>query len=213
MAERLPTGTRIRERRQELGLRQAELAGGVGISPSYLNLIEHGRRRIGGKLLGDIARALDLDPSGLAEGPDAARLHALQAAAQALPEPVRPAPELGRAQDFADRFPGWAALVAGQGRRIGTLEGRVEELAARLSHDHDLAQALHRVISGVTAIRSASGILSENPDLDRDWQARFLGNIRADSEALAEASRALTRFLEAPSESLPTLSPQEEAER
>jgi transcriptional regulator with XRE-family HTH domain len=213
MAERLPTGIRIRERRQERGLRQAELAASVGISPSYLNLIEHGRRRIAGKLLGDIARALDLDPAGLSESPDIGRLLALQAAAQAIPEALRPPPEMDRAQDLADRFPGWAALVAAQARRIATLQGRVDELAARLSHDHDLAQALHRVISGVTGIRSASGILAENPDLDRDWQSRFLNNIRADSEALAEASRELTRFLEGSGEAPPALSPQESAER
>ena len=214
MAERLPTGTRIRERRQERGLRQTELAVGVGISPSYLNLIEHGRRRIAGKLLADIARALDLDPGALAEGGDGGRLDALRAAAAAAHEAVRPPPELSRAQDLLDRFPGWAALVAAQGRRIEALEGRVAELAGRLSHDHDLAQALHQVISGVTAIRAASGILSENPDLDRDWQARFVGNIRSDSETLAEASRALVRFLEAPERAAPLgPTPQEEVQR
>ena len=40
------TGTRLRERRQALGLRQADLAAQMGISASYLNLIEHNRRRI-----------------------------------------------------------------------------------------------------------------------------------------------------------------------
>ncbi|WP_210527429.1 helix-turn-helix domain-containing protein [Rubellimicrobium arenae] len=214
MAERQPTGTRIRERRQERGLRQAELAQSVGISPSYLNLIEHGHRRIGGKLLADIARALDLDPVALGEGPDGGRVQALRVAAAGAVEPLRPAPELARAQELADRFPGWAALLARQGARIEVLERRVAELAGRLTHDHDLAQALHQVISGVTAIRAASDILAENPDLDRDWQGRFLQNIRTDSETLAEASRALVRFLEAPERATAaSRSPQEEAER
>ena len=48
-------GTRIRERRMTLGLRQSEVALRAGISGSYLNLIEHNRRRIGGKLLLDLA--------------------------------------------------------------------------------------------------------------------------------------------------------------
>uniref|UniRef100_A0AAN0NK29 Helix-turn-helix transcriptional regulator n=1 Tax=Yoonia rhodophyticola TaxID=3137370 RepID=A0AAN0NK29_9RHOB len=39
------TGARIRERRLDLGLRQSAVAQEVGISPSYLNLIEHNRRR------------------------------------------------------------------------------------------------------------------------------------------------------------------------
>lgn len=212
MAERLPSGTRIRERRQAHGIRQAELAARVGISPSYLNLIEHGRRRIGGRLLADIARALDLDPSALGEGPDLLRLQALQAAALSSSDGPRPAPELDRAQDFADRFPGWASLVAGQGRRVEALEGRVAELAARLHHDHELSQALHQVISGVTAIRSLAGILTEDPNLDRDWQTRFLGNIRMESEALAEASRALARALDAPGPAPLGATPQEQAE-
>lgn len=59
------TGTRIRERRTVLGLRQAELARLSGISPSYLNLIEHNRRRIGGKLLVEIARHLGVEASAL----------------------------------------------------------------------------------------------------------------------------------------------------
>ena len=51
MPERHMIGTRIRERRVLSGIRQNDLARRAGISPSYLNLIEHNRRRIGGKTL------------------------------------------------------------------------------------------------------------------------------------------------------------------
>ena len=61
-------GTRIRARRLDAGVAQGELARRIGVSPSYLNLIEHNRRRIGGKLLNAIARALDLEPALLSEG-------------------------------------------------------------------------------------------------------------------------------------------------
>ena len=37
------TGTRIRERRLALSRRQADVARAAGISPAYLNLIEHNR--------------------------------------------------------------------------------------------------------------------------------------------------------------------------
>lgn len=60
MARDALTGTRIRERRAMGGLKQSDLARQIGISASYLNLIEHNRRRIGGKLLLDIAAALGL---------------------------------------------------------------------------------------------------------------------------------------------------------
>ena len=63
------TGARIRARRLDRGQRQADLAAQVGISPAYLNLIEHGKRRIGGKVLVALARALDVEPYSLTEGP------------------------------------------------------------------------------------------------------------------------------------------------
>ena len=39
MARSALTGTRVRERRLRIGLKQADLARAVGVSPSYLNLI------------------------------------------------------------------------------------------------------------------------------------------------------------------------------
>ncbi len=198
MAERQPSGARIRDRRQERGLRQAELAARVGISPSYLNLIEHGRRRIAGKLLQDIARALDIDPVALSESPDIPTLQALRVAVLHADGGSRPPPEVDRVQDLADRFPGWAALIVQQDHLIAALRTRVAELASRVSHDPALAQALHRVISGVTAVRSSANILTETADIDRDWQERFLRNISAESELLANASRDLASVLETP---------------
>ena len=52
MAQHSPeslTGSRIRERRLALGVKQGALAQQVGVSASYLNLIEHNHRKIGGK--------------------------------------------------------------------------------------------------------------------------------------------------------------------
>src|SRR5690606_33995181 len=53
-------GPRIRERRKLVGMTQAALAAAVGISASYLNLIEADRRSIGGGLLTRIAEQLGL---------------------------------------------------------------------------------------------------------------------------------------------------------
>ena len=74
-------GSRIREKRLDRGLRQAAVAETVGISPSYLNLIEHNRRRIGGKLLSDIARVLGVEPALLIDGADANMLDHMRHAA------------------------------------------------------------------------------------------------------------------------------------
>lgn len=199
MPMNLPTGSRIRDRRLDRGMKQTDLAAAVGISASYLNLIEHNARRIGGKLLHDIARALAVDPSHLTEGGERGTVSALRAAAADAPELAAAlAPELPRVEDFASRFPGWAMLVMAQAARIGRLEAQVAELSDRLTHDPELASSLHRMITAVTAIRSTSTILVDEPGLDRDWTDRFHRNIHDDSLRLAEAGRALVRYLDAP---------------
>jgi DNA-binding XRE family transcriptional regulator len=40
------TGSRLRARRVALGLKQGDVATRAGVSASYLNLIEHNRRRV-----------------------------------------------------------------------------------------------------------------------------------------------------------------------
>lgn len=204
------TGARLRARRLDLGLGQAELAARAGISGSYLNLIEHGRRRIGGKLLHTLARALAVDPALLAEGAESALLVQVRAAADAAPAARA---EIAKSEDFAARFPGWAALVAAQARRIAELEGRVQALTDRLAHDPQLATSLHEVLSAATSIRSTASILVGDDSLDADWQRRFSRNVYDDSQRLAEASRALVGYLDAPKEvGSGALSPIEEVE-
>ncbi|MGB5557461.1 MAG: short-chain fatty acyl-CoA regulator family protein [Paracoccaceae bacterium] len=187
------TGSRIRERRMQLGLRQSVLARTVGISAAYLNLIEHNRRRIAGKLLIDIGRELGVDPNLLAEGAESALIEALRdagAGQSAGPD------DLARPEDFAGRFPGWAGLVAAQHRRIVALEHTAEALTDRLTHDPQLAASMHEVLSVVTAIRSTAAILADTGDIDPDWQKRFHRNLYEDSQRLAESSQALLEYLD-----------------
>lgn len=194
MARDTLTGSRIRERRIILGMKQAELARRVDISASYLNLIEHNRRRIGGKLLLDLAEILGVEPSVLTEGAEATLIGALREAA--LREAEAGA-ELDRLDEFAGRFPGWARLLAESRARIDTLERSVEALTDRLAHDPHLADALHEMLSTVTSIRSTASILAEPGEIDPDWQRRFHRNIYEDSARLAESSRSLASYLEA----------------
>ncbi|MBN2906996.1 MAG: DUF2083 domain-containing protein [Rhodobacteraceae bacterium] len=204
------TGNRIRERRTVLGLRQADLARSVGISPSYLNLIEHNRRRIGGKLLVELARQLGVEASALTEGAGAALIGALREAAADEPEV---APDLQRIEDFAGRFPGWAGLVASHHRRVRELERTVEMLTDRMTHDPFLSASLHEVISTVTAIRSTAAILVDTQDIDPDWQRRFHRNLSDDSQRLAEGAQALVAYLdEGAGDAGAQSSPQEEVE-
>ncbi len=191
------TGSRIRDLRLDRGIRQADLAGMAGISASYLNLIEHNRRRIGGKLLLDIAQALRVEPAVLSEGAAAGQIAALRDAAAAVPASNV---ETERTEEFAGRFPGWAGLIAMQARRVAALERRVETLNDRLAHDPFLSASLHDVLTTVTAIRATSAILDSDEEVDAEWRARFHRNLHEDSRRLAESSRALVAYLDAAGE-------------
>jgi predicted transcriptional regulator/DNA-binding XRE family transcriptional regulator len=190
------TGTRIRERRTALGLRQSELAEAAGISASYLNLIEHNRRRIGGKLLLDLARVLKVEPARLTEGMDATLSDMLHSAVREAGRSFGPKVELDRLDEFAGRFPGWTGLIAEQQKRIAALEAAVEGLQDRLSHDPVLAGAMHEVLSTVAAIRSTSDILVREPDLDPNWRGRFHRNLHEEAERLSASATALLAHFE-----------------
>ncbi|NDR59446.1 helix-turn-helix transcriptional regulator [Aliiruegeria sabulilitoris] len=193
MARSSLTGSRIRERRNMVGRKQADLARAVGISPSYLNLIEHNRRRIGGKLINDIARELGVDAAALTEGAEAELLNTLREAAA---DHERAAEDLPRLEEFVGRFPGWARLLSDTRRRAVELEHSVEVLSDRMTHDPFLSTSLHEVISTVTAIRSTATILAETRDIDPEWRDRFHRNMAEESARLAESAEALVRYLD-----------------
>lgn len=192
------TGNRIRERRLAVGMKQAALAEAAGISASYLNLIEHNRRNIGGKLLISLARALGVEPAALSEGADATLFDTLQSAAQQNRPDIGPRPETERIDELVARFPGWTGVVAAQHKRIAVLEALAEGLRDRLTHDPALAEAMHEVLSSVAAIRSTADILVRERDLDAAWLARFHRNLHEEAERLATRATAMLSQFEAP---------------
>lgn len=204
------TGSRIRERRVMAALRQADLAREIGISASYLNLIEHNKRRIGGKLLLDIAAALQVEPQSLTEGAEATLIAALRVAAD---EAGLSGPEADKAEEFAGRFPGWADVLAGTMRRVSTLEATVEALTDRLGHDPHLAAAMHELLTTAAAIRSTASILAETKTLQPEWRDRFHANLHQDSGRLSDSAQALVAYLDAETNPDETVSsPAEEVE-
>lgn len=206
------TGTRIRERRTALGLKQADLARGVGISPAYLNLIEHNRRNVGEALLARLAAALSADPAALAEGAESALFEGLREAAAGAAAAETP-PEVDRIEEFVGRFPGWATLLGARQARLEQLERTVEALTDRMAHDPHLSDSLHEVLSAAASVRSTAAILAETEEMEPAWRARFHANLHADSERMAEAAEALVTYLDSAAEGEAGLSsPQEEVE-
>ena len=56
----LKIGPKIKAFRRQLGLQANKLAEDLGISPSYLNLIESGKRKIDGDLLLKVCEKLNI---------------------------------------------------------------------------------------------------------------------------------------------------------
>ena len=194
MASEGLTGSRIRERRIIAGFKQADLARKIGISASYLNLIEHNRRRIGGKLLLDIAATLGVEASALTEGAEAALIASLRESAAGASIATN---ELDRAEEFAGRFPGWAEVLSAAHRRISGLERTVETLNDRMAHDPQVAASVHELLTTAAAIRSTASILAEDKTITEEWRDRFHANIDQDSRRLSDSSKALVGYLDA----------------
>lgn len=210
MAVQPVIGSRLRERRAALGLKQAELAERAGISPSYLNLIEHNRRRVAPELLERLATVLGVAGEALLRGPAGALAEDLRAVAAA----AGPGPEIDRMEDFVARYPGWAATLTALHARVGSLGRAVEALNDRMSHDPHLSASLHEVLSAVSSVRSTAAILADTEDLEPEWRDRFLKNLHEDSERLSTGAGALVAYLDAgkQTEELGIASPQEELE-
>lgn len=191
-------------------MRQADVAAQAGISASYLNLIEHNRRKVTSEVMERLADALNLDRAALVDGKDAALVEDLRTAAARGGAQA----EVERAEDFVDRFPGWAALLVGLDARGLALERAVEALNDRMTHDPHLSQSLHELLSSLSAVRATAAILAETPDLEPDWAARFHMNLHQDSERLVAGAEALVGFLDAGQgiEEQGIAAPQEEVE-
>ncbi|MES2539081.1 MAG: helix-turn-helix transcriptional regulator, partial [Pseudomonadota bacterium] len=174
------TGTKLRDRRLAAGLRQSDVALRAGISASYLNLIEHNRRKVTPEVMERLADALQIDRAALAEGREVALVEDLRAAAARGGAVGEGGAEVERVEDFVDRFPGWAALIASLDTRGRALERAVEAMNDRMTHDPHLSQSLHELLSSLSAVRATAAILAETPDLEPDWAARFHRNLHQD---------------------------------
>src|SRR6266542_3341941 len=110
MAQVAPLGAKLRALRRREGLTQAQLAGRLGISPSYLNLIEHNRRPLPAALLIKLAEAFNLDLRQFSSEVDA---HATADLMEVFGDPIFDAHDLGAVEvrELASSSPQLARAV------------------------------------------------------------------------------------------------------
>ena len=204
-------GQRIRKRRQELGEAQSTLAAQLGISSSYLNLIEHNKRPIGGALLHRIAATIGLDSSALA-GTEEDRLIA------ELCEVAADSAQLGidvtedSARDMVANNPQAARAILGLYRAYREVRARTDLLGERLGEDSFLAETSQQILTLITTIRAYAEILKDYGDLSNADRSRFSATLVDETEALATRAAGMFDFMSGRSAHRPHASPREEVE-
>ncbi|MGD8429328.1 MAG: helix-turn-helix domain-containing protein, partial [Ectothiorhodospiraceae bacterium] len=208
--QKTPVGHRVRDQRQRLGLTQTALAARVGISPSYLNLIEHNRRSIGGALLRRVAEALELDVQSLS-GAEEARLTADLAEVLADPVLAEIPLDAGHAEKLAGS-PETARAVLALYRAYRDAREQVETLCERVSTDPFLAQVSHQILTLITSIRSIAEIMRDYGDLSDEQRQRFNATLAEESQALTRLTAEMFDFIGGRGAHNPAPSPAEEVD-
>jgi len=189
------TGLRIRERRREIGLKQIELAQKVGISPSYLNLIERNRRRIGGGLLMTIGRELGLhldQLDGSAERRLRDRMLDMAEDTELREERITPA----KIDEVIARMPEWANLSARTFQSLVRERSEAAALRDRLAHDPALSDAVHAMLTETTTLRSIAEILDSDDQIDEERRRRFKRILREQATNLSATSSSLASYFD-----------------
>jgi hypothetical protein len=207
MAERL-IGLKIRTARRGAGLTQSQLAARAGISASYLNLIEGNKRPISGALLDRIAAGLGIQRSSLDGGAERRIVESLIEAASDPALAAAPTPP-DSAEELVGRHPLWVDLILRLYRAYRHERQTVMALADRLNRDPFIGDSVHRMLTSVTAIRSAAEILADAAALKDEERDRFVSVIATDSQKLSATARALLSFFDNPNVRVRAATPME----
>ena len=187
-------GVRLREARKKQRLTQSKLASAAGISVSYLNLIEHNKRTIGGALLNRLAKELSLDVSKLSGQEDARLVQQLSelSSEQLLQDMVLS--DKG-AQLIVSRDPDWARAIIRLYNAWRSNIELVEALSDQLSRDPYVLELSHENLTTNTSIRSFAEILHDHGDIREEQRSRFTSLLAEESGNLSHIARALFHFM------------------
>ncbi|MGK6318244.1 helix-turn-helix domain-containing protein [Sphingomonas sp. DT-204] len=126
MQRKLLAGHAVRRLRRQHGLTQAVMAEMLGISPSYLTLVEKNQRPLSATLLLRLAEAFDFDPRALAAGDPGGGAEAIR---RRLADPMFADLEIDRSEleEWLAGAPGGAEAFARAYDRIGAGGTAAEE--------------------------------------------------------------------------------------
>ena len=194
MSRRVFLGHKARKLRRDLGLTQLAMAERLGISPSYLNLIEHNRRPMTADLLRRLSEEFGVEGEAFS-GRREARLR--DDLLELLGDPLFRQQSPGPA-DLDDLVAAQPAFCRNVLALYGAYRKNRDELLAlseKLSDDPVLTDSSHQLLTLLTSVRSFGEILRDNADLPESKRAEFAGILVDESERLTTQVRALFDFI------------------
>lgn len=128
--EKLFAGARLRRMRRDLSQTQAQFAESLGVSPSYLNLLERNQRPVTARVLLALSQAFDIDVREFAAESDRQLIADLTAAAG---DPILKGADLDRrdVSELADAHPRAAEALARLYQAYRDTSAAAADLAAR----------------------------------------------------------------------------------
>lgn len=192
---RTPIGARIRRKRLAAGLSQVALAQALGISASYLNLIENNKRAIAGTLLLRIGERLGIDLEHLS-GDSEARI--IGTIGELMGDPVMGGIEMeaDAVRDLVARFPEAGAALSRLYRAYADSIVEIDVLQHRLKSDPLLSQLLHPILNRIAGIKSGAEILESIADLTEEERRRFVTTINAEARELVPSMKSLVDYFD-----------------
>ncbi len=212
MAQQKMLGSKVRRLRRERRQTQVELAERLGISASYLNLIEHNQRPLTLALLARLAEIYDIDLETFSADEEARLAAELQ---EAFSDPLfeDDKPTQRELHELVSLSPTLSRSVLALYRAYRSLHDDLQALADRLSGDAYLSLSTHELRTLLTSVRSFSEILLDSRDLAPDQRRRFQEIVLEESERLTELVDEMLEFAGLPGseEGSGALAPGEEA--
>ncbi len=208
---RAPIGLKIKKQRKVVGVTQAQLAEKLGISPSYLNLIENNKRAIGGKLLQRICEELAIEMGAL-DGESDRRL--IMELSEMTADPLFQNVDLTHetAPSLVGQHPRWASAVRTLYRTYLDQAQTIRALSERLNYAPYVDDAVFRMLTNATAIRSSSEILQTDLEMKTEDKEVFLSILAEESQKLAGVAEGLNHFLDNAKFRTRSLTPAEEVD-
>ncbi|MEM1299108.1 MAG: short-chain fatty acyl-CoA regulator family protein, partial [Pseudomonadota bacterium] len=114
--------------------------------------------------------------------------------------------------ELIGRYPGWARGIAALGVSEQTAQETARALADQLTHDPFLGQAVHSMLTRISALSSASEILTDFPDLTTGERGRFDRIVTDEARELTKIGEALASYFDKSISADRTLTPQDEVD-